>query len=56
MIERRPVATFVSHLVLMLGVAVVAFPLLLALVASTQSPQEIAQSFQVAKQASFIPA
>ena len=44
MIERRPVATFVSHLVLMLGVAVVAFPLLLALIASTQSPQEIAQS------------
>ena len=44
MIERRPVATFVSHLVLMLGVAVVAFPLLLALVASTQSAQEIAQS------------
>ncbi len=44
MIERRPVATFLSHLVLVLGVAVVAFPLLLAFVASTQSAQEIAQS------------
>jgi sn-glycerol 3-phosphate transport system permease protein len=44
MIERRPVATFISHLVLILGVAVVAFPLLLAFVASTQSAQEIAQS------------
>ena len=30
MIERRPVATFISHLVLILGVAVVAFPLLMA--------------------------
>ena len=44
MIERRPLATFVSHLVLIIGVAVVAFPLLLAFVASTQSPQEIAQA------------
>jgi sn-glycerol 3-phosphate transport system permease protein len=44
MIERRPLADLVAHLVLILGVAVIAFPLLLALVASTQSPQEIAQA------------
>ena len=44
MIERRPVATFVAHAVLILGVLVVAFPLYLAWVASTQSPIQIAQS------------
>lgn len=44
MIERRPVATALAHLTLLLGAAVVCFPLLLALVASTQSAQEIAQS------------
>ncbi len=44
MIERRPVATFISHAVLILGVLVVAFPLYLAWVASTQSPSQIAQS------------
>ncbi len=44
MIERRPVATFISHTVLILGVLVVAFPLYLAWVASTQSPIQIAQS------------
>jgi len=44
MIERRPVATFLSHLTLALGVAVVAFPLMLAFIASTQTAQQIAQS------------
>ena len=44
MIERRPVATFISHTVLILGVLVVAFPLYLAFVASTQSAEQIAQS------------
>ena len=44
MIERRPVATFVSHAVLILGVLVVAFPLYLAFVASTQTAEQIAQS------------
>ncbi len=44
MIERRPVGTAISHLVLILGVLVVAFPLYLAVVASTQSPEQIAQS------------
>jgi sn-glycerol 3-phosphate transport system permease protein len=44
MIERRPLLTFVSHAVLLFGVAIVAFPLYLAIVASTQSAQEIAQA------------
>jgi sn-glycerol 3-phosphate transport system permease protein len=44
MIERRPALTALSHVVLLLGVAVVAFPLYLAIVASTQSAQEIAQA------------
>jgi len=44
MIERRPLATLLSHLVLVCGVVVVAFPLVLAFIASTQSPQEIAQA------------
>ncbi len=44
MIERRPVATFISHTVLILGVLVVAFPLYLAFVASTQTAEQIAQS------------
>ena len=44
MIERRPVATFISHAVLILGVLVVAFPLYLAFVASTQTAEQIAQS------------
>ena len=41
MIERRPGLTVLSHLVLLLGVAVVAFPLLLAVIASTQTSQDI---------------
>jgi sn-glycerol 3-phosphate transport system permease protein len=44
MIERRPVAKFFSHAVLILGVAIVAFPLYLAIIASTQSPEQIASS------------
>ena len=44
MIERRPIANFFSHAVLILGVAIVAFPLYLAIIASTQSPDQIAQS------------
>ncbi|XVJ71105.1 MAG: sn-glycerol-3-phosphate ABC transporter permease UgpE [Rhizobacter sp.] len=44
MVERRPLATFVAHALLILGVVAVAFPLYLAIVASTQSSQEIAQS------------
>jgi sn-glycerol 3-phosphate transport system permease protein len=47
MIERRPVATLLSHLVLVLGVLVIAFPLWLTFVASTQSAEQIAQSHPV---------
>ena len=43
MVERRPWLTFTSHLVLILGVLVVAFPLYLTWVASTQSAQQIHQ-------------
>jgi sn-glycerol 3-phosphate transport system permease protein len=44
MIERRPLLNLLSHLVLVLGVVVVGFPLYLTLVASTQSSAQIAQS------------
>jgi sn-glycerol 3-phosphate transport system permease protein len=44
MIERRPVLDALAHAILILGVAVVAFPVYLTLVASTQSAQEIAAS------------
>ena len=44
MIEKRPALTVLSHLVLVLGVAVVAFPIYLTLIASTQSAQQINQS------------
>ncbi len=42
MIERRPVLDFVSHAVLIIGVAIVAFPVYLALIASTQTATQIA--------------
>ena len=51
MIERRPVAKFFSHAVLILGVLVIAFPLYLAFVASTQSQAQIVSS----KPLSLIP-
>ena len=44
MIERRPLLDLLAHGILLLGVAVVAFPVYLTLVASTQSAQEIATS------------
>ena len=44
MIERRPVLDLLAHAVLILGVALVAFPVYLTFVASTQSAQEIASS------------
>ena len=44
MIERRPVLDFVSHAVLILGVAVVAFPVFIALIMSTQTADQIASS------------
>ncbi len=45
MIERRPLATFLSHLIVMVGVLIVAFPVVLALVATTQTSKQIVQNF-----------
>ncbi|MFM7025979.1 MAG: sn-glycerol-3-phosphate ABC transporter permease UgpE, partial [Limnohabitans sp.] len=44
MIERRPGLQILRHLILLIGVAVVAFPLYLTFVGSTQTAQEINQS------------
>src|SRR5450830_118525 len=44
MIERRPILDMISHLVLLLGVIIIAFPLYVAFVASTQTAQEAAQA------------
>ena len=44
MVDRNPWLTIISHAVLILGVAIVAFPLYLALVASTHSASDIVQS------------
>ncbi len=43
MIERRPVLTTLSHLVLILGVVIVAFPVYITFVASTQTAEQIVQ-------------
>jgi sn-glycerol 3-phosphate transport system permease protein len=43
MIENRPVARALSHLVLVLGVLIVAFPIYLTFIASTHTAQAIAQ-------------
>jgi sn-glycerol 3-phosphate transport system permease protein len=43
MIERRPLLTVLTHLVLLLGVALVAFPVYVALVASTHTADAIVQ-------------
>ncbi len=44
MVERNPVLRIVSHLVLIAGVLLVAFPLYVTLVASTQTASEILQA------------
>ena len=44
MIERRPGLTLLSHLILVLGIIIVAFPLYLTIVASTQTAEEINQA------------
>jgi len=44
MVERRPFLTFLTHAVLVLGVLVVAFPLYLTIIASTQTSQDIVQT------------
>ncbi|MFZ4760684.1 MAG: sn-glycerol-3-phosphate ABC transporter permease UgpE [Burkholderiaceae bacterium] len=43
MVERRPGLNLVAHLVLIVGVALVAFPLYLTFIASTQTAEEIVQ-------------
>lgn len=44
MIERRPVLTVISHLILILGVLIVAFPVYITFVASTQTADAIVQA------------
>ncbi|MFY8085137.1 MAG: sn-glycerol-3-phosphate ABC transporter permease UgpE [Rubrivivax sp.] len=44
MVENRPVATALSHLVLVLGVIIVAFPVYITFVASTQTAEQIVQT------------
>lgn len=44
MVERRPVLTFFSHLILLLGVAIVVFPVFVALVGATQTAEQITSS------------
>jgi len=44
MIENRPLLTFVSHLALVIGVAIVAFPIYITFVASSLAPDEVLQS------------
>ena len=44
MVERRPLLTVMSHAVLILGLAVVAFPVYVTLVASTLTSQEVLQA------------
>jgi sn-glycerol 3-phosphate transport system permease protein len=43
MIENRPLATVLSHLTLVLGVLIVAFPIYVAIAASTQTSEQIVQ-------------
>src|SRR6476646_2994442 len=44
MIENRPLLTFFSHLLLIIGVAVVALPVYVTFVASTLAADEVLQS------------
>jgi sn-glycerol 3-phosphate transport system permease protein len=44
MIERRPALTFFSHLILVAGVVIVMFPVIVALIGSTQTAEQIASS------------
>ena len=41
MIENRPFLTFLSHAILVLGVAIIAFPVYITFIASTHTVQEI---------------
>jgi sn-glycerol 3-phosphate transport system permease protein len=44
MVERRPAQTLLAHLVLVLGVLIVAFPIYVTFIASTQTSQQIVTS------------
>jgi len=44
MVERRPILDFFTHLTLLVGVAVVVFPVFVALIGSTQTAEQIASS------------
>ncbi len=44
MIEHRPILTFFSHLILLIGVAIVALPVYVTFVASSLAPDEVLQS------------
>ena len=44
MVENRPAATVLAHLVLLLGVLTVAFPVYITFVASTQTAEAIVQN------------
>jgi sn-glycerol 3-phosphate transport system permease protein len=44
MIENRPVLTFVSHVVLIIGIAIVALPVYITFVASTLAVDEVLQA------------
>ncbi len=44
MVERRPALTALSHITLILGVLIVAFPLYIAFIASTHTAEEIVQA------------
>ena len=44
MIERRPGLDILSHVILLIGVSIVAFPLYLTFVASTQTAEQISRS------------
>jgi sn-glycerol 3-phosphate transport system permease protein len=44
MVENRPIATALSHLVLVLGVIIVAFPVYITFIASTQTAEQIVQN------------
>jgi sn-glycerol 3-phosphate transport system permease protein len=44
MIENRPLATFLAHLTLIIGVLVVMFPVYLTFIASTQTAEQIVQN------------
>ena len=45
MVEQRPLFTFFTHLILVLGILIIAFPIYVAFVASTHSLDEITSSF-----------